>query len=333
MDITLIKGDGIGPEVTKHAVRIVKATGANIDFEEYDAGIAAYEKCGDLLPKELIDSIARNKAALKGPLTTPIGTGFRSINLTLRKTFDLYANVRRAVSFEGIDTPFKNVDIITVRENTEGLYCGIEETPDNDTAISTRLITRSACERIIRYAFELARKQNRKKVTAVHKANILKETDGLFLRCFEEIAKDYSEISHDSLIIDACCMKLVTKPEDFDVIVTTNLFGDVLSDLTSGLVGGLGLTCGNNIGKNCAIFEAVHGSAPDIAGKNMANPSALICAATELLRYVGYEKEALSIESALRLTYKSRAHFTADLGGTETTEGFANAVIDNLGKI
>ena len=329
----MIKGDGIGPEVTKQAVRVVKATGANINFEEHDAGITAYEKCGELLPKELLESIERNKAALKGPLTTPIGTGFRSINLTLRKAFELYANVRRAVSFEGIDTPFKNVDIITVRENTEGLYCGIEQTPDSDTALSSRLITRCASERIIRYAFELARKQNRKKVTAVHKANILKKTDGLFLRCFEQIAKEYGDIEQDSLIIDACCMKLVTRPEDFDVIVTTNLFGDVLSDLTSGLVGGLGLTCGNNIGENAAIFEAVHGSAPDIAGKNLANPSALICASSELLKYVGYEKEALDIENALRLTYKSRTHFTADLGGSETTEGFTNAVIDNLGKL
>ena len=260
--ITLINGDGIGPEVTDAAVRVIRETGANIDFEVYDAGIVSYEKYGVLITDELIESIRRNKAALKGPITTPIGTGFRSINLTLRQMFGLYANVRRAVSFEGIDTPFKGIDIITVRENTEGLYCGIEETPDENTARSIRLITRQGSENIIRYAFELALKQGRKKVTAVHKANILKATDGLFLRCFEDIAKDYPSVRHDTVIIDAACMKLVTDPSFFDVIVTTNLFGDILSDLTSGLVGGLGLTCGNNIGNDCGIFEAVHGSAP-----------------------------------------------------------------------
>ncbi len=330
MDITLIRGDGIGPEVTQQAVRIIRATGANIDFEEYDAGIPAIERCGQLLPDELMESIKRNRVALKGPITTPVGGGFRSINITLRQAFGLYANVRRAFSYEGIETPFRNVDIITVRENTEGLYCGIEETPDEDTAKSVRLITRAASEKVIRYSFEMAKMLGRKKVTAVHKANILKETDGLFLRVFEDIAKDYPGITHDTAIVDACAMKLVTDPQSFDVIVTTNLFGDILSDLTSGLVGGLGLTCGNNIGDDAAIFEAIHGSAPDIAGKGIANPAALICAASEMLHHTGYEKEALAVEAALRKTFADGKHFTKDLGGDETTEGFANAVIDNL---
>lgn len=332
MDITLIKGDGIGPEVTSQAVRVIKATGANMDFEEYDAGIISYEKYNKLITDELCESIKRNKVALKGPITTPIGTGFRSINLTLRQMFGLYANVRRAVSYEGINTPFKNVDIITVRENTEGLYCGIEENEGADTAKSIRLITRKGSEDIIRYAFTLANKQNRKKVTAVHKANILKKTDGLFLEVFEEIAKEYPDIEHDSLIIDATCMKLVTNPEKFDVIVTTNLFGDILSDLTSGLVGGLGLTCGNNIGKEHAIFEAIHGSAPDIAGQNLANPSALICASSELLRYVGMNDKALAIENAMKLTFKNGKNLTRDLGGDASSVEFTNTLIDNLGK-
>ena len=330
MDITLIRGDGIGPEVTAQAVRVIKATGADITFETFDAGIVSYEKTGELLPQALIESLQRTRVALKGPITTPIGTGFRSLNLTLRKMFDLYANVRSAVSYEGIKTPFKDVDIITLRENTEGLYCGIEETPDADTARSVRLITRGASERIIKYAFELAVRQQRKKVTAVHKANILKATDGLFLRCFESIAAEYPQIEHDSVIIDAACMKLVTAPQSFDVIVTTNLFGDILSDLTSGLVGGLGLTCGSNIGDNAAVFEAVHGSAPDIAGKNIANPTALINAAAELLRFTGFVKEATAVENSVRKTFAQGEHLTADLGGNETTAGFTDAVLDNL---
>ena len=330
MDITLIRGDGIGPEVMEQAVRILKETGADLQFEEYDAGIPALERCGDILPEELMESIRRNKVALKGPITTPVGGGFRSINITLRQAFGLYANVRRAFSYEGIDTPFKNVDILTVRENTEGLYCGIEETPDADTAKSVRLITRKASEKVIRYAFEAARRLGRKKVTAAHKANILKETDGLFLRVFADIAGDYPDIINDTVIIDACAMKLVTDPGDFDVIVTTNLFGDILSDLTSGLVGGLGLTCGNNIGDDAAIFEAIHGSAPDIAGKNIANPSAVICASSEMLHHIGYEKEARAVEEALRKTFRDGRHLTSDLGGSATTVEFANAVIDNL---
>lgn len=332
MDITLIRGDGIGPEVTSQAVRVIKATGAEIDFEEYDAGIVSYEKCKELITDELCESIKRNKVALKGPITTPIGTGFRSINLTLRQMFGLYANVRRAISYEGIETPFSGVDIITVRENTEGLYCGIEETPDEDTAKSIRLITRKGSEDIIRYSFELAKSQGRKKVTAVHKANILKKTDGLFLEVFESIAKEYPQIEHDTMIIDATCMKLVTNPEKFDVIVTTNLFGDILSDLTSGLVGGLGLTCGNNIGRDAAIFEAIHGSAPDIAGQNIANPSALICAGGEMLRHIGMLDKAVVVENALKLTFKEGKHLTTDLGGNASTVEFTNAVIDNLGK-
>ena len=331
MDITLIRGDGIGPEVMEQAVRIIKATGVPVEFEEFDAGIPALEKYGEILPDDLMDSIRRNRVALKGPITTPVGGGFRSINISLRQAFGLYANVRRAFSYEGIQTPFKNVDILTVRENTEGLYCGIEDTPDEDTARSVRLITRKASEKVIRYAFEAAVKLGRKKVSAAHKANILKETDGLFLRVFEDIAKDYPGIVHDTVIIDACAMKLVTDPQDFDVIVTTNLFGDILSDLTSGLVGGLGLTCGNNIGDDAAIFEAIHGSAPDIAGKGIANPSAVICASSEMLHHIGYEKEARAIEEALKKTFREGRCLTADLGGSASTEEFGNAVIDNLG--
>lgn len=277
--VTLIPGDGIGPEITDATVKIIEASGADIEFEEVYAGVTALEKYGDILPSATTDSIGKNSVALKGPLTTPLGGGFRSVNVQLRKIFDLYANVRPAKNFAGIKTPFDGVDLITVRENTEGLYTGIEYEVNSDVTQAVRVITRQATERVIRYAFDLAVSQGRKKVSVFHKSNIMKITDGLFTSVAKEVAADYPDIACDYLIIDAACMKLVTNPENFDVIVTSNLFGDIVSDLTSGLIGGLGLTCGSNIGKDAAIFEAVHGSAPDIAGQNKANPTALLMAA------------------------------------------------------
>ena len=296
--VTLIPGDGIGPEITAAALSIINASGADIEFEETYAGVTALEKCGDILPAATVDSIGKNSVALKGPLTTPLGGGFRSVNVQLRKIFDLYANVRPAKNFKGIKTPFDGVDLITVRENTEGLYTGIEYEVNKDVTQAVRVITRQATERVIKYAFDLARSQGRKKVSVFHKSNIMKITDGLFTSVAEEIAKDYPDIMCDYLIIDAACMKLVTDPQKFDVIVTSNLFGDIISDLTSGLIGGLGLTCGSNIGTDAAIFEAVHGSAPDIAGQNKANPTALLMAAVQMLYHIEQPDAAVKIQTA-----------------------------------
>ncbi len=328
--ITLIPGDGIGPEITDATLKIIEASGADIEFEEVYAGVTALEKYGDILPSATIDSIGKNSVALKGPLTTPLGGGFRSVNVQLRKIFDLYANVRPAKNFKGIKTPFDGVDLITVRENTEGLYTGIEYEVNKDVTQAVRVITRRATERVIRYAFDLAVSQGRKKVTVFHKSNIMKITDGLFTSVAEEVAKDYPDILCDYLIIDAACMKLVTDPQKFDVIVTSNLFGDIISDLTSGLIGGLGLTCGSNIGKDAAIFEAVHGSAPDIAGQNKANPTALLMAAVQMLYHINQPDAAVKIQTAVERTIEDGKYTTADIGGTATCSDYAKAVIDNM---
>ncbi len=335
--ITLIPGDGIGPSIVAAAIKVIEATGVKIEWDRQLAGMAAVEKHGNPLPDATIESIRQNRICFKGPLTTPVGGGYRSVNVTLRQAFNLYANVRPAISFEGTDTPFKNVNLVTVRENTEGLYAGIEHFIKVDeekiAAESIAVVTRKGSERIIEYAFEYARRAQRKKVTLVHKANILKCTSGLFLEIGREIAKKYPDIEFDDRIVDACSMQLVMKPEIYDVIVTTNLFGDILSDLASGLVGGLGLTAGANIGVDAALFEAVHGSAPDIADKGIANPIAMTIAASMMLEHLGELKAARAIEQAVRDVIREGVFLTPDLkpGSTYGTNDLADAIVKKLG--
>lgn len=330
--ITVIPGDGIGPDIIDATLKILDKAGCDFSYEFADAGLAALEKTGELLPQSTLDAIARNKATLKGPLTTPVGEGFTSINVSLRKQFHLYANVRPVKSFKGTQARYENIDIITVRENTEGMYSGLGQvvSEDGNEAQAMSKITRAGAERIVRFAYELARREGRKKVTAVHKANILKSTSGLFLKVAREIAAEYPDIQSDEMIVDAVCMKLVMNPEQFDVIVTTNLFGDILSDLCAGLVGGLGMAPGANIGENSAIFEAVHGSAPDIAGQNLANPTSVILAAIQMLEYLGMQDQAKRILAAVTEVIASGDRTTRDLGGTGGTTDFTQAVIDRL---
>lgn len=328
-NVTLIYGDGIGKEVMSSAVEVIKATGADINFEEEIAGLEAVEKYGEPLPKKVIDSIKKNKVALKGPVTTPVGKGFRSVNVTLRKELNLYANVRPVKTYEGLKNRYEDIDLVIIRENTEGLYAGIEKEIEGG-AETTRLITKEASKRIAKYAFELARRENRKMVTALHKANICKLTDRVFLDAVNEVHKDYPEIELNDLIIDAACMNLVMYPEKYDVLLATNLFGDIVSDLCAGLIGGLGLTTGSNIGEDGAIFEAVHGSAPDIAGKNIANPTACILAGAKMLNYIGYKKEAKKIENAIESLIKEGKYLTKDLGGSLGTKEFTKKVIEKL---
>jgi isocitrate dehydrogenase (NAD+) len=333
--VTLIPGDGIGPSITAATVRIVEASGADIAWDEQLAGMAGVARYGDPIPDSTLDSIKRNRIALKGPLETPIGEGFRSINVALRKTFDLYANVRPAYSIVP-GGRYDNIDLVLVRENTEGLYVGIEHyirmgDDPRAAAESIAIITRAGSQRVVRYAFEYARAHGRKKVTLVHKANILKYSQGLFLDTGRMVAREYAgEIEFDERIVDAMAMDLVLRPERFDVIVTTNLFGDILSDEISGLVGGLGLAPGANIGEAGAIFEAVHGTAPDIAGKNVANPGALVLAACMMLDHLGDNERAQRIRRALESTIRERKVLTRDLGGTATTTEFTDAVIARL---
>jgi isocitrate dehydrogenase, NAD-dependent, mitochondrial type/isocitrate dehydrogenase, NADP-dependent, prokaryotic type len=290
------------------------------------------EKHGELLPKQTLDLIEQNKVTLKGPLTTPVGGGFTSINVSLRKKFNLYANVRPVISFKGTKSRYENIDIITVRENTEGMYSGAGQrrSDDNNSAEATSIITREGAERIVLFAFELARNEGRKKVTIVHKANILKSTSGLFLEVARQVAARFPDIQSEEMIVDAACMNLVMYPERFDVMVTTNLFGDILSDLCAGLVGGLGMAPGANIGDGAAIFEAVHGSAPDIAGKNIANPTSVILASIQMLEYLGMQDKAERIREAVRATIESGDRVTRDLGGTASTSEFTQAIIDRL---
>jgi isocitrate dehydrogenase (NAD+) len=334
--ITLIPGDGIGPSIVDAAVQVIEATGVQIAWDRQLAGMAAVEKHADPLPDATLESIRKNRLCLKGPLTTPVGGGYRSVNVTLRQAFNLYANVRPAVSFEGADTVFKNVNLVTVRENTEGLYAGIEHFIKVDeekiAAESIAVITRKGSERIIRYAFDYARKAQRRKVTLVHKANILKCSSGLFLEIGRDIARDYPEIEFEDKIVDACCMHMVMRPEAFDVIVTTNLFGDILSDLAAGLIGGLGLTAGANIGTDAALFEAVHGSAPDIADKGIANPVATILAGAMMLEHIGEQPAARKIERAVREVIREGEIVTPDLkkGSPYGTRHIADAI---AGKI
>lgn len=330
--ITVIPGDGIGPDIVKSALTILDHVGCDFEYEYALAGLTALEKTGDLLPQDTLDLIKTNGIALKGPLTTPVGKGFTSINVTLRKHFGLYANVRPVRTFAGTKARYSDIDIITVRENTEGMYSGEGQIIDDARthAEAKSVITREGAERVIRFAYELARREGRKKVTTLHKANILKTTSGLFLEVARKIAKEYSDIESAEMIVDAACMNLVMYPESFDVIVTTNLFGDIVSDLCAGLVGGLGMAPGANIGKDAAIFEAVHGSAPDIAGQNIANPTSVILASVQMLQYLKMNDKAEQILKALRETIAEGKQTTRDLGGNATTDEFTQAVIARL---
>ncbi|MGH8125413.1 MAG: isocitrate dehydrogenase [Rhodanobacteraceae bacterium] len=330
--IAVIRGDGIGPEIMTATLKVLGALDCRFDYEFVDAGMVALEKHGELLPQATLDAIAKYGIALKGPLTTPIGKGFSSLNVALRRHFDLYANVRPAVSFPGTKARYEKIDIITVRENTEGAYLqeGQMVSPDGEIAQSIVRNTRTGATRIVRHAFELAVRKGRKQVTAVHKANIIKTASGLFLDVAREIARDYPQVGFNEMIVDNTCMQLVMNPWQFDVIVTTNLFGDIISDLCAGLVGGLGLAPGANIGKDVAIFEAVHGSAPDIAGKNVADPCALLLAAAEMLDHLDMTAKATRIRNAIRATLAAHDRVTPDLGGNGSTATFADALVERV---
>ena len=329
--ITLIPGDGIGYEISESLVKIFDAAKVPIEFETENAGSDVYEKTGELIPESLYESVERNKIAIKGPSTTPIGKGFRSINVYLRKKYDLYTNFRPSRNLPGIETRYDNIDLAIFRENTEGIYIGEEkyENEEKTSAIAIKRITRKGSKRIIQSAFEYAKNNGISKVTVVHKANILKFTDGMFLDIAREISKEYENIQLEELIIDNMCMQLVTNPERFKVIVTMNLYGDILSDLVAGLVGGLGVAPGANIGDDIAIFEAVHGSAPDIAGQNKANPLALLLSSIEMLKYLKLDNFAKNIENAILKTLTDGCK-TADLGGSATTTEFTDKIIENL---
>ncbi|MFN0201263.1 MAG: isocitrate/isopropylmalate dehydrogenase family protein [Bacteroidia bacterium] len=332
--ITLIPGDGIGPEITDAVVKILDAAGAGLSYDIHDAGITALEKQGTLIPEALLESVRKHKVSLKGPITTPVGEGFRSINVTLRQEFDLYQNVRPCKTIKGIDTKFDNIDIVLFRENTEGLYSGLELFDARHQIYdSIARVSYMGCERIVRAAFEYAVKHGRKRVTIIHKANILKSSSAFFLQVAKTVAKEFeSQVAWDDKIIDNMCMQLVAYPERYDVLVTTNLFGDIISDLTAALVGGLGVVPGANIGKDCAIFEAVHGSAPDIAGQDKANPTAFLQSAIMMLRHLDLFDVANNVETALFKTLAQKELCTGDLGGKSGTKAFTECVIANLAK-
>ncbi len=328
--ITVFKGDGIGPEIVDAVLKILNAAQVPLNYEIFEVGEAEYKRNGKLIPDAAYASFEKNKVLLKAPITTPIGKGFRSLNVTLRKKYDLYANIRPAKSNAAIKTLFSNVDIITFRENTEDLYVGVEEQIDENTVYATKIITKKASERIIKDAFEYAKKHGRKKVTCVHKANILKMSDGMFLNIFKEIAQAYPEIESDDKIVDNTCMQLVMHPEKFDVIVTPNLYGDIISDLTSGLIGGLGLLPSCNLGSEYAMFEAVHGSAPDIAGKNIANPTALLWSACMMLDNLDMQSYATRIRKAVDEVLLEARCLTPDINGNATTKQYCEAIIEKL---
>jgi len=330
--ITVLPGDGIGPDIVDATLKILDRAGCDFEYDFHEVGKTALDHGRDLIPQETLDSIETTGLALKGPVTTPIGEGFTSVNVTLRKHFDLYANVRPVISFPGTKSRYDRIDIITVRENTEGMYSGQGQTlsEDGERAEALSVMTRRESLRLIRFAFETARRVGRRKITIAHKANIMKTTSGLFLRCGREVARDYPELELEEMIVDNCCMQLVMNPHRFDVIVTTNLFGDIISDLCAGLVGGLGMAPGGNIGDGRAIFEAVHGSAPDIAGKNIANPTSMILAAAMMLDYLDDKATGDRIRYALRKTIGQGDRTTPDLGGEGTTTGFADAVLERL---
>ena len=328
--VTLIPGDGIGPEVIDATVQILEATGVSFLWDRQEAGAAVMPRYGTALPDEVVNAVVKSRVALKGPITTPVGGGFTSPNVTLRKRLGLYANVRPARNLPGIKTPFQNIDLIVVRENSEDLYSGIEHVVVPGVVESLKIITEVASTRIARHAFEYARLNHRKKVTAVHKANIMKLSDGLFLECCRAIAREYTDIEYNEIIVDNCCMQLVTKPQQFDVMVMENLYGDIISDLASGLVGGLGVTGSANIGADAIVYEAVHGSAPDIAGKGLANPTAVLLSSVMMLRDLGETSAADRVEQAVFRVFSEGKKITRDLGGTATTAEFVRAVLDAL---
>lgn len=325
--ITLIPGDGIGPEVASSVVRIIEATGVEVEWENYIAGAQAIVQVGEALPPDLIESIKRNKVALKGPITTPVGKGFTSANVALRKTLDLYANVRPIKALPNVPCRYPEVDLVVVRENTEDLYSGVEHVVVPGVVESIKIITEKASTRVAKFALEYARREGRKKVTAIHKANIMKLSDGLFLDCFYNVAKDFPDIEADDKIVDNACMQLVMRPEQFDILLLENLYGDIVSDLGAGLVGGLGLVPGANIGERGAVFEAVHGSAPDIAGQGIANPTALLQSAVLMLKYIGERDAADRIENALFKVLREGKTRTRDIGGEASTHEYADAII------
>ncbi|MCY6484347.1 isocitrate dehydrogenase (NAD(+)) [Clostridium aestuarii] len=329
-NITLIPGDGIGPEVMEAAKMVIDASGVKINWEVAEAGAKVIDEYGTPLPDYVIDSIKKNRVALKGPVTTPVGKGFRSVNVGLRQSLDLYANVRPVKTYSGVPCRYENVDLIIVRENTEGLYAGIEHNVGDVAAESIKVITKKASDRIAEFAFNIAEKQGRKKVTAVHKANIMKLSDGLFLNCSRKVAEKHKDIQFNDMIVDAMSMRLVQNPQNYDVLVMPNLYGDILSDMASGLVGGLGVVPGANIGEDIAVFEAVHGSAPDIAGKNIANPTAAILSGVMMLKYLEEYEVAKKIDDAVAKVLKKGEIVTTDLGGTAKTMEFAQEVINNL---
>lgn len=328
--ITLFSGDGIGPEVSSATIRVIEAAGVDIEWEPHIVGIQAVERSGSTLPDVAVDSARRNRVALKGPVTTPVGTGFESVNVRLRKKLDLYANVRPVRSLPGVPSPFSDVDLVIVRENTEGLYSGLEHEVVTGVVESLKIVTERASTRIARYAFEYARRHGRKKVTTIHKANILKKSDGLFLECVRQVGLEYPEIERDEKIVDNACMQLVINPSQFDVLLTENLYGDIVSDLAAGLVGGLGVVPGSNIGEEAAVFEAVHGSAPDIAGKNLANPTALLLSACLMLEHIGESGAAGRIRIGIEQVLRKGLTLTRDLGGSASTLRFADAIIEEI---
>lgn len=328
--LTLIPGDGIGPEVTTAVVRVLDAAGVKIDWDRQDAGVIAFKKSGQTLPAELLDSIKRNKVALKGPCTTPIGEGFTSVNVGLRKALDLFANLRPVSNLPGVQSRFANVDLVIVRENTEDLYAGLEHLIIPGVVESLKIITAAASTRIAEFAFQHAVRERRRKVTAIHKANIMKLSDGLFLESVRNVARKYPQVEYDEKIVDAACMHLVMRPEQYDVLVLPNLYGDIVSDLCAGLVGGLGVVPGANLGADCAVFEAVHGSAPDIADQNLANPTALLLSAIMMLRHIGELDAATRVKAALDTVLSAGAVRTRDLGGSASTTEFTTALCQAL---
>ena len=328
--ITLIPGDGIGPEVSSAVVRIIEASGVKVEWETKYAGAQALEKFGSTLPEDLLEFIKRNKVALKGPITTPVGKGFTSVNVGLRKALDLYANMRPVRALPNVPARYPELDLVIVRENTESLYAGLEHVVVPGVVESLKIITEKASTRIARYAFEYARREGRKKVTCAHKANIMKLSDGLFLDCFRKVAADFPEIEADDKIVDNACMQLVMRPEQFDIMLLENLYGDIVSDLCAGLVGGLGLVPGANIGELGAVFEAVHGSAPDIAGQGVANPTALLQSGILMLRHLGEREAADRVERAMLKVYADGRVRTRDVGGTSRTNEFARAVVEAM---
>jgi isocitrate dehydrogenase (NAD+) len=328
--ITLIPGDGIGPEVASNVVRIIEAAGIEVTWETHYAGAQALEKFGTTLPDELLASITRNKVALKGPITTPVGKGFASVNVGLRKTLDLYANLRPVRALPNVPCRYPELDLVIVRENTESLYAGLEHVVVPGVVESIKIITEKASTRIAKFAFEYAVREGRKRITAAHKANIMKLSDGLFLECFRNVAKDYPAITADDRIIDNACMQLVMRPEQFDIMLLENLYGDIVSDLCAGLVGGLGLVPAANIGERGAVFEAVHGSAPDIAGQGIANPTALLQSGILMLRYLGEREAADKVETSMLKVFEEGKVRTRDIGGTARTAEFADAIIQQM---